>query len=65
MKDNFAYCDHLFDETTYMVYFLIYENKIPMPSMIVDSGRGVHLYWRIENAPYGVIQIKYETTFCN
>lgn len=42
-------------ETVYMVYFLAYENKIPMPSMIVDSGRGIHLYWKIQNAPYGAM----------
>lgn len=39
-------------ETVYMVYQMAYEDKIPMPTMIVDSGRGVHLYWRIKNAPY-------------
>ena len=26
-----------------------------MPSMIVDSGRGIHLYWKIKNAPYGAL----------
>jgi DNA-binding CsgD family transcriptional regulator len=42
-------------ETVYMVHELVNENKIPTPSMIVDSGRGWHLYWRIKNAPYGAI----------
>ena len=26
-----------------------------MPTMIVDSGRGLHVYWRIKNAPYGAL----------
>lgn len=43
-------------ETVYRIYELVNQNKIPMPSLIVDSGRGIHLYWRIENAPYGAIQ---------
>jgi len=34
------------------VILLVFDNKIPMPSMFVDSGRGLHLYWRIEDAPY-------------
>ena len=42
-------------ETVYMIYILAYENKIPMPSMIVDSGRGIHIYWKIKNAPYGAL----------
>lgn len=42
-------------ETIYMIYDLINQNKIPAPSMIVDSGRGWHIYWRIKNAPYGAI----------
>ena len=23
--------------------------------MVTDSGRGVHLYWRIQNAPFGAL----------
>ncbi|MFL0198036.1 DNA-binding response regulator [Clostridium sp. WILCCON 0269] len=42
-------------ETIYMMHDLVNENKIPTPSMIVDSGRGLHIYWRIKNAPYGAI----------
>ena len=38
-------------ETVYMVWELYYQDKLPKPTMVVDSGRGVHLYWRIENAP--------------
>ena len=34
---------------------MAYENKIPMPTMIVDSGRGLHIYWKIKNAPYGAL----------
>lgn len=40
-------------ETVYMIWILHYENKIPLPTMVVDSGRGIHLYWRIKNAPFG------------
>lgn len=38
-------------EVVYMVWELYYQDKLPKPTMVVDSGRGVHLYWRIENAP--------------
>lgn len=40
-------------ETVYMIWILHYEHKIPLPTMVVDSGRGIHLYWRIKNAPFG------------
>lgn len=40
-------------ETIYMIYEMVEANKIPMPSMVIDSGRGIHLYWKIKNAPYG------------
>ena len=36
----------------YKVFELAVKEVIPAPTMIVDSGRGIHLYWRIENAPY-------------
>ena len=42
-------------ETVYMIWMLHYEVKIPKPTMVTDSGRGVHLYWRIQNAPYGAL----------
>ena len=42
-------------ETVYMIWMLHYEGKIPKPTMVTDSGRGVHLYWRIQNAPYGAL----------
>ena len=38
-------------ETVYMVWELYYEDKIPKPTMITDSGQGLHIYWRIKNAP--------------
>ncbi len=38
-------------ETTYQVYLLADQGLIPRPTMVVDSGRGIHLYWRIKNAP--------------
>lgn len=40
---------------TYKVLELAEKGKIPKPSMVVDSGRGIHLYWRIQNAPYGAL----------
>jgi DNA-binding CsgD family transcriptional regulator len=40
-------------ETAYSVWLLAEEGKIPKPSMLVDSGRGLHVYWRIEHAPMG------------
>lgn len=42
-------------EAVYKVFVLAEEGKIPRPTMAVDSGRGIHLYWRIENAPYGAL----------
>ena len=43
-------------ETVYEVYDLVNDGKIPEPTMIVDSGRGLHLYWRIKNAPSGALK---------
>lgn len=43
------------EEVIYLIYIMHYENKIPKPSMIVDSGRGLHIYWRITNAPFGAL----------
>lgn len=45
--------DHSKSEAIYEVYFKVEQGIIPKPSMIVDSGRGIHLYWRIEHAPKG------------
>lgn len=42
-------------ETVYLIWELYLEGKIPKPTMVTDSGRGVHLYWRIQNAPYGAL----------
>lgn len=39
-------------EAVYKVFILAEEGKIPRPTLVVDSGRGIHLYWRIQNAPY-------------
>lgn len=38
-------------EAFYEVYIKAAQGLIPKPSMIIDSGRGLHLYWRIEHAP--------------
>lgn len=37
----------------YEIYLKSARGEIPKPSMIVDSGRGLHCYWRIEHAPKG------------
>jgi hypothetical protein len=38
-------------EAVYEVALLAGAGKIPEPTMIIDSGRGLHLYWRIKHAP--------------
>ena len=43
-------------EVVYMIWILYYEGKIPKPSIVIDSGRGLHIYWIIKNAPYGALQ---------
>lgn len=43
-------------EVVYIMWILYYEEKIPKPSLVVDSGRGLHVYWVIKNAPYGALQ---------
>ncbi|MGL4910815.1 MAG: DNA-primase RepB domain-containing protein [Romboutsia sp.] len=40
---------------SYKIFELVELEKIPKPTMIVDSGRGIHVYWRIKNAPYGAL----------
>ena len=40
-------------EAVWQAYILSDEGKIPKPTMVVDSGRGIHLYWRINHAPIG------------
>ena len=40
-------------EAVYEVMLLSEEGIIPRPTMFVDSGRGLHLYWRINHAPVG------------
>lgn len=39
----------------YKIFELAEDGNIPKPTMIVDSGRGLHLYWRIKNAPYAAL----------
>ena len=43
-------------EVMYIIWILYYEDKIPEPSVVVDSGRGLHVYWIIKNAPYQALQ---------
>lgn len=46
------YKDYEFNDLVYRVWDLVNEEKIPEPTMVVASGRGAHVYWRIEHAPY-------------
>lgn len=39
----------------YKVFELAEKGEIPRPSLIVDSGRGVHFYWKVTNAPHQAI----------
>lgn len=39
----------------YKIFEMAERKEIPMPSMIISSGRGLHIYWRIKNAPYGAL----------
>lgn len=39
----------------YKIFELAEEGKLPKPTMLVDSGRGLHVYWRIKNSPYGAL----------
>lgn len=50
------YGKHSKEETMTHIAGLVNQNKIPEPSMIADSGRGFHLYFRIKNAPKQAIQ---------
>lgn len=40
------------NSAAYRVFELSDNGVIPKPTMIIDSGRGIHVYWRIKNAPY-------------
>lgn len=44
------------DQAIFEIWEMYQNGEIPEPSMIVDSGRGIHLYWKIENAPYAAIR---------
>jgi len=50
------YGKHSKEETMAHIADLVSQNKIPEPTMIADSGRGFHLYFRIKNAPKQAIQ---------
>jgi len=50
------YGKHSKEETLVYIEGLVSQNKIPEPTMIADSGRGFHLYFRIKNAPKQAIQ---------
>lgn len=39
-------------EAVYMIWMLYDESKIQKPTIITDSGGGIHIYLRIQNTPY-------------
>lgn len=47
--------EYSFNDLIYRTWDLVNEGKIPEPTMVVASGRGAHIYWRIEHAPYQAI----------
>jgi len=47
--------EYSFNDLIYRTWDLVNEEKIPEPTMVVASGRGAHIYWRIEHAPYQAI----------
>ena len=44
------------EQAIFEVWEMYQNREIPQPSMITDSGRGIHLYWKIEHAPYAAIK---------
>ena len=46
------YNAYSFNQLVYEMWELVLDKKIPKPTMVVASGRGAHVYWRIEHAPY-------------
>ena len=40
-----------FNDIVVEVWNLANKGEIPYPTMVINSGRGCHLYWRIEDAP--------------
>ena len=50
------YGKHTKDDTMAIIWDMVAKKLIPKPSMIVDSGRGFHLYFRIKNAPKQALQ---------
>jgi len=50
------YGKHSKEETFKEILELVTSGRIPMPSMMTDSGRGFHLYFRVKNAPRQALQ---------
>lgn len=45
------------NEVIFQIYDdLINNHIIPEPTAIIDSGRGLHLYWKVKDAPYGALK---------
>lgn len=50
------YGKHSKEETLAIISSMVNDKIIPEPSMITDSGRGFHLYFRVKNAPRQALQ---------
>ena len=50
------YGKHTKTETMSLIWDLVTQEKLPPPTMVVDSGRGFHVYFRIKNAPKQALQ---------
>ncbi|MGL5149417.1 MAG: DNA-primase RepB domain-containing protein, partial [Clostridium sp.] len=42
-------------EVAYSIFEMAENKEIPKPTMVVHSGNGIHLYWKIKHAPYGAL----------
>lgn len=57
---------YTFNDLVYNTWDLVNAEKIPCPTMVISSGRGAHLYWRINHAPYQALATwqELEDYFC-
>lgn len=53
-------------EAFYELFELVNMEKLPQPTMVVHSGRGLHVYWLIEDAPKQAVYLwqELEDLFC-
>lgn len=53
-------------EAYYELFELVNMEKLPQPTMVVHSGRGLHVYWSIQDAPKQAVYLwqEIEDLFC-